>query len=467
MQRRQSLKVVISEAIMVLTVIITVAVLALVVSGYWINSDFKVERQGMLQISSVPTGADIMIDDDTAWLQRTNTSKVLPSGEHTVSLSKSGYDSWSKTITIKEGLLYKIHYPRLFLLDRSSEKSLKTTGTTHAFTSSSHSDLILTNNTTKWQYLDLSANEIKPKTIDISAFFSNVSLAENAEAGLFSSEITEANWDYDANHVLFAVKNNDKLEWVLLDIKNPTNSLNLSKEFGSDFSNVQILDNSANTLLAVQNGNLHKIDVPHRQISSILVADVINFDHFDNEIIFTAKDKKAQEDTTLKYYVGYLKLDHDQIEVLTKITSPALVAITEFYDQKYFTIIADDSLSVYTKDDLKEIIHHNLQFTPNKIKVGHNGEFIVASKDRDVATLDMEAAAVREWTIEGESYNWLDNDMIYTVNNGELIIYDFDGLNQRTLAKNVSSHLPVSITENKWLYYFSDDYLIREWIVEH
>ena len=51
-KRRQSLKVIISESIMVLAVIITVAVLAFVVSGYWVNSDFEVERQGMLQISS-------------------------------------------------------------------------------------------------------------------------------------------------------------------------------------------------------------------------------------------------------------------------------------------------------------------------------------------------------------------------------------------------------------------------------
>ena len=102
-KKLRSLKVIISEAIMVLAVIATVAVLAFIVSGYWINSDFKVERQGMLQISSVPTGANVNIDgEESSWLQRTNTSKVLPSGEHTVTLTKDGYDSWSKTINVKE-----------------------------------------------------------------------------------------------------------------------------------------------------------------------------------------------------------------------------------------------------------------------------------------------------------------------------------------------------------------------------
>ena len=97
-KRRQSAKIIISETIMVLAVVITVTMLAFIVSGYWLNSDFKVERNGLLQISSVPTGADIYIDGDSSWLQRTNTSKVLSSGEHSVKLTKDGYDSWQKTI---------------------------------------------------------------------------------------------------------------------------------------------------------------------------------------------------------------------------------------------------------------------------------------------------------------------------------------------------------------------------------
>ena len=48
--KRQSFRIIISELIMVLAVVSMVIVLALVVSGYWINSDLKVERQGMLQI---------------------------------------------------------------------------------------------------------------------------------------------------------------------------------------------------------------------------------------------------------------------------------------------------------------------------------------------------------------------------------------------------------------------------------
>ena len=457
---------------MVLAVIVTVTILALVVSGYWISSDFKVERQGMLQIYSTPTGANVNIDGETSsWLQRTNTSKVLASGEHTVTLSKEGYDSWSKTINIREGLLYRLHYPRLFLSDRTPEKILNTTGTTHAFISASHDSIMLTNNTTKWKFIDLKADKIEPKTLDISKYFSSVSLAENSNTGLFDGDIVDANWDYDANHILFKVKNDDHIEWALIDVNNIDKSINLSKEFGGDFSKVEILDNSSNNLLVIQNGNLHKIDVSGRLISAVLAENVINFDHFNNEVVFSASSSSTQNNTAeianhAEYYIGYFKVGDNKISKLNKSSSPAKVLLSKFYDKKYITVIEEATAIVYEKEDFKMVKKYELDFVPQKAEVGRDGEFIIMYEGDKIATIDMEAGELRVWNIEGETFGWLDNDMIYTVKDGELITYDFDGLNRRVLAKNASSHFPAGITDNKWLYYFSDNELIREVISE-
>lgn len=172
-KRHESIKIIVSEAIMVLTVIITVIVLAFIVSGYWLNSDFEVERQGMLQISSIPTGADISIDNEKpSWSSRTNTSKVLTSGEHTIKLSKEGYDTWSKTVNITEGLLYRLHYPRLFLKNRTKEPVLDIGTTTQATVSPDHNRLILINNTSEWLLVDLDLETPKTTKLDISKYFS-------------------------------------------------------------------------------------------------------------------------------------------------------------------------------------------------------------------------------------------------------------------------------------------------------
>ena len=202
-KKRQNLRVIISEIIMVFAVVVTVTILAFIVSGYWINSDFELERQGMLQISSIPSGANVEIDGDSPWLQRTNTSKVLASGEHKIVLTKDGYDSWSKTINIKEGLLYRLHYPRLFLTERTSEHMLPITGDTMATVSPDHATMVFVNNTTKWSFLNLNSDKLEPKPLDISKAFSSVSLAESSSTGLFTGEIIKTDWDNDGDHVLF------------------------------------------------------------------------------------------------------------------------------------------------------------------------------------------------------------------------------------------------------------------------
>ena len=122
-------------------------------------------------------------------------------------------------------------------------------------------------------------------------------------------------------------------------------------------------------------------------------------------------------------------------------------------------------LTVHQKDAYQdETTQYAISFTPDTIKVGHDGEFLLLIKGHTLATVDFEAAMARQWEIE-DHFGWLDNDMLYTVSNGDLIVYDFDGLNRRVIAHNVSSHFPVAITNDKWLYYFSDDNLVREWLI--
>lgn len=464
--RRESRRVIISETLMFVAVVVTVAILALLVSGYWFGSGFQLERQGMLQISSLPTGANIEIDGESAWMQRTNSSKVVSSGEHTVVLTKDGYDSWTKTVNVKEGLLYRLHYPRLFLLNRKKEAVLDTSEYLSASISPNRSLALLINNTTEWSLINLESDKIEPKNVDVSKAFSAVSLPADGTTGLFTGEIKSLNWANDNEHILFEVVSETGTEWVILNIKNPTEKMNLTREFGfiANFSEVKILNDSASSLLVVLNGNLHRVDVSNRQLSGVLVEKVHSFDHLDSEIIFSAEVTEKTEENADNYYVGILKLGENKKTTL--MTTPALTkpVISKFYDEEYITILAENIATLYKKQNLEEILKFATSFAPEDIKVGHEGEFITLSSGSYLATLDMEANTIQQWSLPSEAFGWLDNDMIYSISEGVLTVYDFDGYNARELATNVSSHFPSAIVSDKWLYYFSDGSLIRETI---
>ncbi len=462
-KRIQHLKVIASEIVMVVAVILTVSILALIVSGYWLNADFKVERQGLLQVSSIPTGADVNIDGGSSWLQRTNTSKTLSSGEHSVTLSKEGYDTWSKTINIREGLLYRLHYPRLFLENREVEIATDVSDTVFATISPDRSTLLLTNHTTKWQVISLNEEKISPHIIDVGGLFTNSNSSEDSDEKSFAGQIIAADWANDNAHVLLNVKIADATEWVLIDIDNIKDSINLSQKFDMNFDDIQIMNNSASTLFSLQDQNLRKIDVASEQISAILAEKIVSLDHYENEVIYVANQSSDDEK---KYTLNTFKLGDDKTTKLDSFKYPAKVVLSKFYDDKYITMVHDNTVTLYNEADYTMINEFNLSFNPASIKVGHNGEFVIMNTGSDIATLDMEALAVVEWDTENEDFGWLDNDMIYDISDEKLIVYDFDGLNRREIAKDVDGDFPATITDNKWLYYFSNGSLMREWLIE-
>lgn len=462
-KRIQHLKVIASEIVMVVAVILTVSILALIVSGYWLNADFKVERQGLLQVSSIPTGADVNIDGGSSWLQRTNTSKTLSSGEHSVTLSKEGYDTWSKTINIREGLLYRLHYPRLFLENREVEIATDVSDTVFATISPDRSTLLLTNHATKWHVISLNEEKISTHIIDVGGLFTNSNSSEDSDEKSFAGQIIAADWANDNAHVLLNVKIADATEWVLIDIDNIKDSINLSQKFDMNFDDIQIMNNSASTLLSLQGQNLRKIDVASEQISAILAEKIVSLDHYENEVIYVANQSSDDEK---KYTLNTLKLGDDKTTKLDSFKYPAKVVLSKFYDDKYITMVHDNTVTLYNEADYTKINEFNLSFNPANIKVGHNGEFVIMNTGSDIATLDMEALAVIEWDTENEDFGWLDNDMIYDISDEKLIVYDFDGLNRREIAKDVDGDFPATITDNKWLYYFSNGSLMREWLIE-
>lgn len=468
--RRQSRRVIISEVIMVITVILTVSVLAFVVSGYWLGSDFTIERQGMLQIYSIPTGADISIDgSSTSWLQRTNTSKTLAAGEHTITLTKDGYDSWTRTVNITEGLLYRLHYPRLFLKNRVHETAFDSSAN-FASVSPDRNGMLLADNTTKWQLSNLNSDSAKLVAIELSEILPFTTRSADGSTGLFNGTIKSAEWAKDNEHILLEIAAGDTVNWLVLNTKNPASSLNLTKEFNLKLEKVKIYDQSASSLLAIADGDLRRIDVPSKQISAILVSGVNSYDHYEKEVIFSAANTVSSDTTdsvlSSPYYIGVLNLDNAEIARLKPLGNPAQVVITRFYDDKYIGVVENDAFSLYLKNDFIEKSVFSLSFTPEKIKVGLNGDFIALSTGGKLAVLDMEAMQLDEWTTGTATFGWLDGSMVYAVKDGNLTVYDFNGENPRTLASNVSSRFPVTITSDRYLYYFRDGSLIRDYLFE-
>lgn len=96
-----------SRLFVLLFLIITPLTLAYA-AGYRINwRYFKLEKTGLLEIKTVPDGAQVNIDELKAWLSRpknlTTTLKLknLRPDDYTINISLTGYHNWRKTLTVR------------------------------------------------------------------------------------------------------------------------------------------------------------------------------------------------------------------------------------------------------------------------------------------------------------------------------------------------------------------------------
>lgn len=103
LQQRQWL----SRLFILLFLIITPLILAYA-AGYHINWRYlKLEKTGLLEIKTIPSGAEVNIEELKAWLGKPKNLatpfklKNLRPSNYTINLSLAGYHNWRKILTIK------------------------------------------------------------------------------------------------------------------------------------------------------------------------------------------------------------------------------------------------------------------------------------------------------------------------------------------------------------------------------
>src|SRR5690606_5047873 len=99
--------------LMVLFVLTFVFVLTLLTLGYRFDrSAGTIEQGGLVQLNSIPSGANLTIDS-ARLSATTGTKTTLAPGKHAITMSRDGYGNWQKTVEVKSGTILWLNYARL------------------------------------------------------------------------------------------------------------------------------------------------------------------------------------------------------------------------------------------------------------------------------------------------------------------------------------------------------------------
>lgn len=504
-KKRQFIKVILAEVTMVASVVLIVVVATLLAMGFSISQNGKIEQTGLMQLHSMPTGATVEVDGGTLF-SRTNLSRTLSAGEHEVTLSRSGYDTWTKRVKIYSGVLTRVYYPRLFLKERTPEVTFQLGAVGLEFLKAAPSRnyiIYALADATEWRLLDMRGDEVKMNVLDMSGVLPGI--VDETTTGTtrpnaamtpryrFEGEVLELKWSENDDRILAKVRYQEKTEWVLVNLRNLADSLNLTRTFGLDFDQVEMIDGSASQLYALENHQLRRIDTAGKAVSRILVNHVEQFANWGTNVIFVSQfNQSTLSGTELKgREIGVYRDDEKAGTVLARVeeaNANVRVALSKRSGEDYMIYTVDNKMVIlhgalpsYSEKgaDLTELEQladsRELAQMPEKLSVSSEGQYAVARKGQQWMAMDLDMGELYEYTAPVAELNWLDESMMYATAEGRVTVWDFDGANKRVLVgeaavddadladgeivlnekaqSTVEPYAALITTNNRWLYY--------------
>lgn len=450
-----------------ISVIIIVTVSILFMLGYRLDSgNGRLEQGALLQFDSTPGAAQVWIDGRNIGSQ-TATKQTVVAGEHTVLMSKNGYEDWTRTLRLDAGTLTWLDYTRLV----PTSRPVQAVGYYDALASMRFSSDL------KWaighelpssptfRLIDLRANDIKNSFITLSPeIYTDSAIPES------NHTFTVHRWSSGARYAVVKHTYGDaKTEWILLDTEDVTRSVNVSRTLNVELSDVRFASNSGMALFGLTaDGVLRKLDISNETISRGLVTNVRNFSVYEDTstVTYVGADP-ANESRTV---AGIYKDGDTAPKILRAIDTndtPLYISIARYFGDDYVAIAEGKKVTVFmgnlssvtqTVNTLRQFATLSLGSNVTSLNFSPSGEYVLAQAGSEFATYELEHQRGASGTVtategkDASTLKWLDAAHLWNDDANTLTMRDFDNANSHAIMA-VESGYGASLSQNGRFFY--------------
>lgn len=461
----QLLKRTATYSAMSLAVVAMATILVFFLLGYrrdW--SSGQIAQSGLLQFDSVPSGADVLIDGRSLGSSTPTKTNLLP-GNHTISVYRKGYSSWSKSVNVQSGVLLWLDYIRL-VPEKITEEPLKNyTSVTSSLPSPDGKKYLLqlTALGQTFELVDISGDKPEFTTISLpSLLFSKLQTDKMTNIQLVS-------WDSGSRYVILKASSSTKVQWLILDTKQPDRTKNVSTALSIEISNLQFFGTSGNIFYAISGNDLRKLDLSNGTISRSLVSNVSSFSIYDDRIV--SYQGTSPVNGTTKKVVGIYRDGDDSPAIIKEDNNPGAtlaIATTTFHSDDLVAVLQGKTVSIYhgsfppagssISDYLKPYDSFVVDESSTSIQFSPASEYLVVNTAEKYKVYDVEYKTISNYMINGSVWQsnsfWLDSSHIVANVNGQLTMRDYDGSNVFTLLEGAASLQTVLSSNEKYVYVF-------------
>lgn len=466
-KRKQLIQRVIIYTLMVVSVVLLVALLVLYMLGWQFDrANGKIEQGGLVQFNSQPTGATIMIDGHDLG-SRTSSKATLNPGQHIISMQRTGYNDWQKSVDVIPGSVLWLNYARLIPKDLpvTNVGDYKAVGSSSASPSRKWMAFVEEPSSPVIHLADLSGDTIKTTDLTLPAG------TFTAPANAADQSFTLSEWDDSSRYLIVKhVYDKNKLEWLVVDTQNVANTQNITTLLGVDATKLDFSNNNNHQLYAQVGTDVRRIDLSAGTISRPLISEVAEFTVGGNDMIaYTTLIDPTTKERSVGYYTNGAKKSRAIRSYSDDGKAPLHIVIDTYYGDTYVSIAYADQVEILRGDgslpssdsdavsSLTTAANISMPDGVDYLTSHTSGRFVVAQKGATYTTYDIELGRTTTTDLQGtaaviQKLQWLDNYTFWSDRDGQLRLYEFDGANQHLIMPVVTGEDVTLSANGKYLY---------------
>jgi len=442
-------------------IVITLFLLS-VALGYRFNrGSGTLEQNALVQFKTAPAGAMVSIDGKVMGSNTPTKFSVTPKIHH-FEISKNGYETWTKDINTQSGTLYWLDYPILIPKNKSTSQVATYQSVYKTLVSPDNRYIIVqkTDKESNFDLLDIKNDDVSTKNLSLPESVLNFSNKDKATYNLHV-------WDKEGRFVLLSASIDNRIYWISLDTKSPEKSKNITNIVKTDFNDLNFLDSNSNIFYGTTTkGEFKRIDV-NSNVQKLIANYVDSFSIYDSKWVFFRSHLSSNKNGATILNI-YRDGDESSTQLYKSTTPDEITAISggNYKGNDYLALLKGNNLEIWNgkfpgyEDKLSEkmlnIDTMNILSNLTKLSFSPKSDYILLQFGSNFGYYYFEHNTKGSFSIPGQvsDANWFNDDYIWTNNQGNLVIREFDGSNVNTLIP-CSSDQAVAYTENgKFVYCF-------------
>lgn len=424
--------------------------------GFAVNARGDVIQNGLVFVSSQPTSAHIALNGVTS-SSNTNTHLVLPSGIYKLGLSRSGYNTWQRSITVDGGSVARFDYPVLFP-QKLATTSRQQYNAAPAMTTQSadHRWLLVMPSATTPTFEAYDLKNIPKTAVDL--VMPTAIVSKPASPGTWQP----VEWADDNQHVVLKHQNDTKTEYILLDRANPDQSVNLNLTLGLNPVQLSLYQHKYDQYYVQDTaGNLEQLNLKSTTPVQT-IAHVISYKGYRNQILYISDENTPSGKVELRLLSGTQTYNLRAFPTGTNY----LIDLLNYDGVDYVVAGASSENRLYIYHDpvsqLKAQPTHAIVPTqvlhitaPNFVSFSPSGQYVVGENATQFGVYDLLNKVGHNYSLNKpldspqQHSVWMDGSHLSFVSGGSQLVFDYDGTNVQRLTAASAAFQPAFTPDYK------------------